>query len=167
MPYFMAMCKLRFPFQQQNLKHYDQHGNFKSNQVFFSFVRNSLISTGLPKSFIQPQQNLVLKVLWIKACPFGSENQSCNAEKPLAGCWGRLGCVELQWQVAVSWERFQDIHGIIWARQVGIELLGVFLNISLLDGGKEVILLWRMGSVPWMHHRLLLQTAFDEVQAKF
>lgn len=112
-------------------------------------MRNSLISTRLPKSFIQPQQKLVLKVLWIKACPFGSENQSCSAKKPFAFCWGRL---------------LGKISGHPWYHLSipGRNLAACsLLNISLLDWGKDSFQEWGVSlgcTVGW-------SLAFNQVQA--
>ena len=36
--------------------------------------------------------------------------------------------------------RFEDLDGVVWIGQVGLELLAVVMFTAPVDGGKEVIL---------------------------
>lgn len=119
----------------------------------------------LPIGFVQPQKQLVLKVLWANACSSWTEDQPSNTKQSFTGCWGWKCCIKLQWQLAHSWEGFQYLQCVSWAPQVRIQLPSCFKRDGFLHGGKEVLFIRWLGALADVTFGLTVQVASDIVKA--
>ena len=98
----------------------------------------------LPVGFVQPQKQLVLKVLWANACSSWPEDQPCNTKQSLTSCWGR----EFRIKRCDSWHTAgKDFYCISGAPKVCVQLLGRFKRAGPLQGGKEVLFLRCLGAL--------------------